>query len=269
MSKQLNAQYQGYLNTPNLWFGNLVYKLQQLELVSNQPSTSFQESLPENIRLGKRVEQFVFYQLKQVPQISMVFENLQIQQEKHTLGEMDALLLMDNKPVHLEIIYKFYVYDASGGTSELDCWIGPNQKDSLVQKLDKLKNKQLPLLYHPETLKYLKKHDIQVDNIQQQVLFKAQLFLPYNLKNIESKLINDACIIGFYLKKTELSLIKDCKCYMPTKENWLQNPHPQVAWSTYTSFIEKVIPVLENQTSPLVWIKYPNGELKKCFLVWW
>ena len=28
-------------------------------------------------------------------------------------------------------------------------------------------------------------------------------------------------------------------------------------------------PIIQNKTSPLCWIKYPNGEVKKFFVVWW
>ncbi|MCX7549677.1 DUF1853 family protein [Xanthomarina sp. F2636L] len=266
--KELNLQYQGFANTQNLWVEHEVYHLQQFVLPS-KTSIVFNEPLPKNIRLGKRVEQFVFHQLKQQSQISIVFQNLQIQQEKHTLGEMDTLILMDKKPVHLEIIYKFYLYDDSVGTSELEHWIGPNRKDSLIQKLDKLKNKQLPLLYHPETLKYLEKHNIHVDDIQQQVLFKAQLFVPFNKTTYNFKLINPDCLMGFYLKQEELSQFKMAKFYIPSKANWLIEPHAQVSWLTYTLFMQTVSPILEKKTAPLVWIKSPNGELKKCFVVWW
>ncbi|MCX7548096.1 DUF1853 family protein [Xanthomarina sp. F1114] len=266
--KDLNLQYQGYVNTQNLWRNQDVYNLQQLEL-SSKWSISFNETLPKNIRLGKRVEQFVFFQLKQLPQIKIVFENLQIQKEKHTIGEMDGLILINSQPVHLEIIYKFYVYDESVGSNSLEHWIGPNRKDSLIQKLDKLKNKQLPLLYHPETSKYLEKHNINIEEIKQQVLFKAQLFLPFNKTIPDLKLINSASVVGFYLKQGEISQFKTSKFLIPSKANWLQEPHTQVTWLTYTLFLESITPILENKTAPLIWIKLPNGELKKCFVVWW
>ncbi|PWK19858.1 DUF1853 family protein [Xanthomarina spongicola] len=268
MNSNLNLQYQGYLKTPNLWNGHLVYNLQQLECIS-EINSSFNETLPKNIRLGKRVEQFVFHELKQLPQISILAENLQIQQEKRTLGEMDMLLLMDNKPIHLEIIYKFYVYDDTVGTTQLDHWIGPNRKDSLVEKLNKLKNKQLPLLYLPETLTYLQKHNLEIEKIEQNVLFKAQLFVPYNIKTIDFKPINPACIAGFYLKKETLIAFDNCKFYIPSKANWLLETQVQSNWMTYDTFLIKVHLILEKQTSPLVWIKHPNGEINKCFIVWW
>ncbi|TYA59023.1 DUF1853 family protein [Formosa maritima] len=267
-TKSLNLQYQGYLNTPNMWFGNAVYNLQQLEIEAINTS-NFNEFIASNLRLGKRVEQFVFHELKHVTYISILAENLQIQQEKHTLGEIDALLLIDNKPVHLEIVYKFYVYDDSVGNTELDHWIGPNRKDSLVEKLVKLKNKQLPLLYHSVTLKYLENYNLEVEQISQQVFFKAQLFVPYLSEKTNYEWVNKDCIIGFYVNKEELIHFKDCKFYIPSKVNWLVESYPQVPWLEYSLFLEKVISILDEQTSPLVWIKHPNGEINKVFIVWW
>lgn len=266
--KQINAQYQGYLNTPNLWFGNAIYNLQQLELAS-KTSIRFNETLPKNIRLGKRVEQFVFHQLKQLPQVSILSENLQIQQDKHTLGEMDALLLMNETPIHLEIIYKFYVYDESVGTTELEHWIGPNRKDSLVEKLNKLKNKQLPLLYHQETLKYLKTYQLDVSNIKQQVLFKAQLFLPYKHTHTEWHDINPACVMGYYLKQGDLNHFEDCKFYIPKKTNWLLEPQVAVSWLKFDTFSNTLLTCFEKQQAPMVWIKHPKGKMDKVFVVWW
>ncbi|GGG46528.1 DUF1853 family protein [Bizionia arctica] len=266
--KALNSQYRGYLNTPNLWFGRDIYNLQQLELQTQLP-TSFNETISPTIRLGKRVEQFVFHQLKQHPQVSILAENIQIQKDKLTLGEIDGLLLINKQPVHLEIVYKFYVYDESVGTTELDHWIGPNRKDSLVEKLDKLKNKQLPLLYRTDTLSYLQKYQLEIEQIEQKVLFKAQLFLPYLSSKTHFQSINKACISGCYLKKTDLQNFKDCKFHIPNKANWLMEPHAQVSWQLYPSFMEDISPVLEQQTSRLVWIKHPNGLVEKCFIVWW
>src|SRR5690606_14715855 len=152
---------------------------------------------------------------KQIPQTTILCENLQVQQEKHTLGEMDALLLMNNQSIHLEIIYKFYVYDDSVGNTELEHWIGPNRKDSLVQKLDKLENKQLPLLYQSATLKSLEEYDLNMDQIKQQVLFKAQLFVPFNKSIPDFQFINPEAVYGFYIKKAELPEFKTCKFYLP------------------------------------------------------
>ena len=49
---------------------------------------------------------------------------------------------------HLEYSYKFYLFDHKLEQPFINCWIGPNKKDGLNQKLKKLKENQLPLLHH-------------------------------------------------------------------------------------------------------------------------
>ena len=264
----VQLQYEAYVNTPKLWWNNSVYGLEQFSF-KTETSMPFSDPLPKGIRLGKRVEQFVFHELRQVPQLNLVAQNLQIQQEKHTLGEIDALLVKDGTTIHLEIIYKFYVYDASVGSSELEHWIGPNRKDSLVEKLNKLKHKQLPLLYHQETLRYLNTYQLDISNIKQQVLFKAQLFVPYKHTQAEWHEIHPACIMGYYLKQGDLIDFKDCKFYIPKKANWLLQPQIDVSWLSLDAFSDKMIGYFENQQSPMVWIKHPKGRMDKVFVVWW
>ena len=242
--------------------------MQQLEL-NKIPEETFLKPIKTYLRLGKLVELFVSHELRTHQNISILKENLQIQQEKLTLGEIDALLLIDNKPVHLEIVYKFYVYDATVGSSELEHWIGPNRKDSFIEKIMKLKNKQLPLLHLPETLPYLKKLDLNVNNIKQMVLFKAQLFVPYQSNSIDFKLLNKDCVAGIFLKMKDLKQFVTCKFYIPNKSDWLQKPNPQVTWIDYHVFNIELLPLSKNKIAPLVWIKNPKGNLTKAFIVWW
>ena len=66
-------------------------------------------------------------------------KNYQIQNKKTTVGELDFILQKNHSPIHLEVIYKFYLYDDTFGNSEIEHWIGPNRNDNLVKKLTKLK----------------------------------------------------------------------------------------------------------------------------------
>ncbi|CAM1347835.1 DUF1853 family protein [Tenacibaculum crassostreae] len=266
--KDLQLQYEGFLQTPFLWYGKGVFGLQQFVPTTNQ-TTSFAKEITQKLRLGKLVERFVSFELEQDDSISILAENIQIQQEKITLGELDCILQQNENYIHLEIIYKFYLYDASVGNSEIEHWIGPNRRDSLIQKVTKLKEKQLPLLYSSETKKYLEKVNLSTDNIQQQVYFKAQLFVP--LKDIKKDFpdINNECIYGFYVHKDELKQFSDCKFYIPNKHNWLVNPHSNVNWLNFDTFQINLQQFLEEESSPLCWLKKTNGELLKFFVVWW
>lgn len=263
----LQKRYEGFLKTPFLWKNKAVFELEQFEIKSTSSKINIQ--IDDNLRLGKYIERFVAFELNNNDGFSVIAENIQIQQDKLTLGELDCLLLKDNKPIHLEIIYKFYVYDTSVGTSEIEHFIGPNRKDSLIEKLTKLKEKQLPLLYSNVCKPYLNEYELKTDDISQQVYFKAQLFLPYNNQNTQLKTLNNRCVIGFYITKKDLSNFNNCKFYIPKKKDWLVVPHPNVDWLNHTLFSNIINDYLEQKYSSLFWIKSNNGELKKAFFVWW
>jgi hypothetical protein len=177
------------------------------------------------------------------------------------------LINKNGKPIHLEVIYKFYLCDPS--LKGLDCWIGPNKKDSLVEKLNKLREKQLPLLYSKECEKYLKSISLQSADISQQVYFKAQLFLPLGKNPLIDTSINTNCIMGFYCSPHTLIKFKNAKFYIPSKKDWLMTPHTNVAWMAYEKYLEESKTYLDRQFSPMCWMKTTSGELKKFFLIWW
>lgn len=262
----LQKRYEGFLDTHCLWKNNFVYGLNQytLDPTKNKVDTS----INENLRLGKYVEQFVSFQIKRQTNTVFIDDNIQIQQEKRTIGEIDFLFLEDGVPIHLELIYKFYLYDARIGSTEIEHCIGPNKKDALIEKLTKLKHKQLPLLFREESKKYLNTYDLIGNKIQQKVLFKAQLFIPYK-KEVNLKLLNNKCVVGYYLHFKDLPIFKNAKIYVPIKKDWLLKPHTNVEWLNFTNALE----VLENfyisNISPMVWIKNKNGTLLKLFVTWW
>lgn len=263
----LQKRYEGYLKTPCLWNEKAVAELPQFEITTSLKKINL--DIDDTLRLGKYVERLVSFELQQQEHITVLAENTQIQNNKTTLGELDCLLIKGETPIHLEVIYKFYLYDASIGTTEIDHFIGPNRKDSLIEKLTKLTNKQLPLLYTDSCKTYLDKLDLKAEEITQQVYFKAQLFLPYSNQKTTLKTLNQDCVTGFYITKNELNLFKDCKFYIPIKKDWLISPHSNVNWLTFETFKEKTAHYFDIQFSTLCWLKKANGELKKVFLVWW
>lgn len=263
----------GYVKTPPLWYFDAIHDLVQLSLPSLdvKPLSLSIEKLP----LGKLVEQFVFHEIRNSPNSIMLAENLQVSRDKISIGEIDCLLKEAEELVHLEIVYKFYLYDEKSGQGELHKWIGPNRKDDLIQKLTKLKDKQLPLLYKKETqtvLEHLSK-DLGIpftsSDFNQKVLFKAQLFVPKELLLNSFPVINNDCIKGFYLPFSDLETLKTNSFYIPTKLDWLVEPHQEVEWLDFTTFYTEIQDYMINRRSPLCWLKKPNKSMEKFFVVWW
>ncbi len=268
LAKKLQQRYQGYLATPVLWENDAVFGLNQLKL-PDTPSHTLNKIIPDNLLLGKLAERFVTFELQQTKNIEVLLENVQISNQQRTIGELDCIFTRDSQPIHLEIVYKFYLYEHQSGQTELEHWIGPNRNDTLQKKLIKLKEMQLPLLFNQYTASILNNLDLKATQMQQQVCFKAQLFVPHTYCEVYFKTLNKQCLNGFYVHISQLEQFMSCKFYKPTKVDWLLEVNTQVNWLGYGNFYKSILPLIEQKTAPLCWIKHPNGTVQKFFIVWW
>ena len=271
MENTINFQelFKGFQKTPLLWKTSAIYDLEQF-CPDYTRVTFFETDEHKTLRLGKWVEKFVSFQLKRQDDIRILEENIQIKNNNITIGELDLLLLKEKQPIHLEIIYKFYLYEASKDENNtLNHWVGPNQNDALIYKLQKLKEKQLPLLYHPKTKSVLQEHSLDSHSFKQHVCFKAQLFLPYANQNIEIAPLNSNSVVGMYLNFENIDVLKDFQFYIPKKLEWLCLPKEAVDWLFFNDAKNEIKKHIDNKRSPLCWIKNKNNELQKCFITWW
>ena len=264
----IQLQYKGFLITPVLWESDLIFGLTQFEPLQ-QDNIAYSGEDSNKLRLGKLIEQFVFHELDRVDSISILAQNIQVNKNKITIGEIDCLLKKLKEFIHLEIIYKFYLYDETEGNTELEKWIGPNRNDSFVKKLTKLKTKQLPIFFHNETVKLLRSLNLDPSGFTQKVYFKAQLFVPLNRQDKTYLGINNACIKGFYIRLSELEKFDSNQFYIPEKRDWLIETHDAVDWLNFKDFRTTVTVFLKSKRAPLCWLKELNGNTKKFFLVWW
>jgi hypothetical protein len=259
-------RFQGYQQTPLLWKDELL-GLQQFQM-PRLVSFALNHDVDYKLRLGNYVERLVSHELLQDNSIDILKENVQIIANKTTLGELDCLLLKNQQAIHLEIAYKFYLYDPTVGDSFLEHWIGPNRRDSLLLKLHKIKEKQFPLLYSEECQLLLEELQLNAKDILQQTFFKAQLYLPFQTE-IPSQDFNSGCFYGYYIRRQQLNLFADAKFYIPRKLDWLITPHTQVDWMNVEAARDRISEFHQKNSAPLCWIKQPNGEIHKVFVVWW
>ena len=71
--------------------------------------------LPTNIRLGHLVEKIVSELIKSSTNYKVLYENIQIIENKKTIGEIDFIIeeIVTSQVIHLELAYKFYLFDPS------------------------------------------------------------------------------------------------------------------------------------------------------------
>jgi hypothetical protein len=262
----LSVIHKGILLTPNLWKESAIEGILQIEI--NDYSFKL-DSISAKLRLGMFVEQCIFQSLENNQDIQVLAKNIQIIEKTITLGEIDCILNQNEEHIHLEIAYKFYLFDSKHSQTELNCWIGPNRKDSLVEKIQKIKGKQFPLLYHTQTAEKLSELAISIENIQQKVCFKAQLFVPYLFKKEIYQFINPECIQGYYYTERQLKELKDQTFFFPQKLEWTVIPHQYVEWMSFDLFTNEITSQLQNERSPMFWSKDKKGNLAKSFAIWW
>ena len=274
METSLFQQYRGFLQTPDLFLsGYAGFQVFDSSTLQTKQTASF--LVPDNIRLGQRMEYFLEAAIKATPRYELIAKNLQIIHNKKTLGEIDFLIrdLNENKVIHLELVYKFYLFDALYSENKYACWIGPNRKDSLPLKLNKLKAQQLPLLFKPETLPYLSKIGLKPEEIQQYVCFKAQLFTNFHNKITDFNGLNPDSETGFWMNLQDFKAFAkaEMKFYFPVKIEWVILPASTdpIHWIDRTEAFKQIENSLNQQRSVYCWVKTPDDSISRCFVVWW
>ncbi len=263
-------QLSAFLNTPSLFLDD---KISAYKPFHTSKKATAQPPDSENYVFGKRMEEFLEFYFEQSNQYRVLAKSLQINKEKITIGELD-FIIEDNtqqKLIHIELVSKFYLYDPAIH-EELNRWIGPNKKDSLIQKLDKLQKKQLPLLFNPCTKVELQKFEIEPKTVEQQLCFKAQLYIPYQFETkLIKPIVNIDCIAGFWIRPEQLhrSEFQDAKFNIPIKNDWYCRPNKEAEWEELSSISTKLDKLHKMKKSPLVWVNKSGSIFEKCFIVWW
>lgn len=246
-----------------------MYPFENFEFLDEEISEG-EFRFPKNSVLGMQAEACFEAYLKRSKNYKLLIGNLQVHGEKETLGELDYIVqnLKTNKVIHIELACKFYLYDVSAGASEEEKWIGPNRKDRLYDKLEKVKLKQFPLLRKPETIDKLEELEIEIPTTQVLCL-KAFLFLPKKMQSTEFSSNYVACIVGYWIKHQDFNEEDETASYaIPTKKEWLLPLESIKAWHSFSEVKKEVTRQIQNKKSPLIYKKTLN-KTERFFVVWW
>lgn len=240
------------------------FNLSQLKL---QNELDFE--LPTNIRLGHIAEKIVSELIKISINYKVVYENVQIIEEQKTIGEIDFIIedLIEKQFIHLELAYKFYLFDPSISSNHLKNWIGPNRNDSLSEKLEKLRTKQFPLLYHKATAATF--DAVALNNVSQALCLLVSLFVPLDIKESLAPTYQKA-VKGYYLNlATFMSLDNIEKSYyLPSKKEWGMDPSENEMWYNMKQVENQINTNMKEKQAPLCWQKH-EGIYLSFFIVWW
>ncbi|QHI36779.1 hypothetical protein IMCC3317_21490 [Kordia antarctica] len=250
------------LDTTSLGFQT--FNLSKLNL-----ETELHFQLPTNLRLGHLAEKVVSELIKASTNYKVLYENIQILDDKQTIGEIDFIIeeLKTKQLIHLELAYKFYLFDPTISSIPMHNWIGPNRNDSLKEKLEKLKRKQFPLLYHSCAKSTFE--TINIDEVSQALCLLVSLFIPYKYKGSFSPTYEKA-IKGYYLNFELFTKLDNSEktYYLPSKKAWGIEPSENKLWTDFTNIEKHIHTKIQEKQAPLCWQKHGESYIT-FFIVWW
>lgn len=266
---RIRDQYLGFIKTPAIAFwSDSTFEMFELPISVDLP---IHFKINEHISLGKRAEVFFQEAISLQDRLEIVASQIQLIENGITLGELD-FILMDNPTTqyfHVEMSYKLYLCD-SHATADLNHWVGPNKRDSLYKKWQKIRDLQLPNMYTPPGIEFLKKINIEPQELRQAIYMPLQLFLPFG-KNVEVTAPFLTCIAGDWMSlnqfyKREWS---EHEFFIPEKQDWFVDPEKCEIWYSLQETIRFLKAFIEIRNSPMVWIKLPNNLKLKIFVTFW
>jgi len=243
--------------------------LQTFNLSVLNLTTDLEFQLPTNIRLGHLAEKIVSELIKSSTNYRVLYENVQVIQDKKTIGEIDFIIedIHKKELIHMELAYKFYLFDPNLSSEPINNWIGPNRNDSLKEKLEKLKRKQFPLLYHNCAKSIFNK--IAIGEASQALCLLVSLFIPYEYKAGFNPIYEKA-IKGYYFNfEAFTSFDNSAKTYyLPSKKEWGMDPSENEIWTGFKGVEKYISTSIKEKQAPLCWQKY-NDSYVAFFIVWW
>ena len=268
MEKELCS---GFYTTEPLWT-KTQFGVEQFEF----PKTSLEKlnikPIPERIRLGHKMEHVFEQLIGHNSDWYVVAKNLLIDRNKERLGELDFIIhnKLSNENYHIELAYKFYIINPEI-TEPIHRLMGPNKRDMFFTKLEKLKNKQFPLLFSDELKLQLQELSVETEKVKQQVCFKTQLFVPYQEERVSIRPLNRNCIVGSWIHFDDFNTpeFKNYKYYIPYKQEWVITPSLNSAYNSHYDTLLNINLRMLKENAPMLWVKKPDETIEKLFVVWW
>lgn len=273
----LKEQYKGFCETPSLFLG------EAFNLPNSFPTPFFLVEDFDNITnelqkqeyLGKRMEYFFQSWINQHKAFKLIAHSIQIKEEKTTIGELDFLVLevKTKKILHIELVYKCYIWNPLLNEKLEETLVGPNYKDYFSWKAKKLVEHQFPLLKHPKTIEKLQDliPSFNPYKIEQRTCFKAQVFVPPS-QHPNEKWFNTQSIVGnwFNLDEFKKSDWSGCMFHIPFKFLWpcrIEEIADSIEWVSYEEILHPIYERLLKGRAPMLWVKTSTKKFNRFFIV--
>ena len=203
---------QPMMNIPN-HYQPMLDNTKWFQDLDREPQILLRHLQTKNLKmLGTYFEALWEFFLEQHPDFELKYKNLQVFEERLTVGEFDFIFWdrRQNRYQHLEVAVKYYL----GVINESQCkqevnncslmsqWIGPGTRDRLDLKYQKLIQKQSQLGYTDAGRQLLANKGI--DEIESQINLLGYLFYPLDLSIGAPENADPNHLDGFWIRLSRL-----------------------------------------------------------------
>lgn len=209
--QMLNIQYPFTLHEDAFWQQQFSRYLKRLIQLDHNPTALIDFLKPlKSTRLGLRFEYLFWFWLQDAHyhDFQLLGHSIQIIEGKHTIGELDFLMLNreTHQIEHWEVALKFYLAEAD---LLLEHWYGLNRSDTLLRKLNHFTQKQFQF-------EQVQQHQIE----KRFAVLKGQLYIPEQMYdpvhlNLLPAWVNGSRRIGHWGN----SILKDY--YRVERQEWI------------------------------------------------
>lgn len=246
-----------------LFYRNLWEKNREWILKLDTDPMELQEFIKGSYKhqLGRYCEQLLQFFFIKSPYYELLAHNLQLFENRKTLGELDFLIkdVNYNKIIHIELAVKFYIALNKGAL--IQDFYGPNANDKLQNKLQLL-DRQIKLTeeYAPKFTEFGNPADFE-----KYILLKGVLFYDNNDQS-QCPTTSHNQLKGTKLIYDEnLELEKNAEYYFPKKREWLNLPNSAICFSAEDSIL-KVGDNLSMEKAIMLY-KLKGGRVERIFIV--
>jgi hypothetical protein len=156
-------------------------------------------------------------------QYDLLAQNLQVRDETRTLGAFDFVLRHGTgQAQHWEVAVKFYLQRQA--SEDWTAWVGPNQRDRLDIKLERMRHHQLPLSARLEAANALASIHI-AEPPEQIALLKGMFFVPWNAPSLRPRGCAPETPVGQWITTSDFAAFSEtqppCRWCVREKPDWL------------------------------------------------
>ena len=212
-------------------------------------------------RLGLRFEQlWHFYLSHHSPK--PVIHNLQVHADGRTLGEFDSIYFCPERErwVHAELAIKFYLGLENSDLAQTENWWGPECRDRLDIKLDRLLDHQTQLKHTPAAQQLLAEQGIDWHTLETEICMRGILFYPpSHTDTAKLEGIHPEHNVGRWLRLSEFN-DSEGQYWVLDKPDWLVPITGRVDTASGQKLLEAITEQIDTTGQPLMIAKLEHAN---------